>query len=635
MLQSMRDNMKGAIAFIIVGFLAFILAASLVNLSGDNNASTYDEVATVNDRVITERELSIGISQERQRLQNQFGNNLPAEFVSDDRLRDPVLEGLVANNVLIDKAFSSGMTVSDRELDKLIIESPQFQRDGSFDRDLFVQNVRRFGHTPVSYRNLMRDSIVSNDLRQAIFATGFVTQAELNKAVALSQQKRSFSWINFPLGDLPASMEVSDDEVAAYYEENKGDYLTEEKVSVEYIAFEVNDFSSDLDVPEEDIRNEYESEIAQINQSQQREAAHILIEGDDESAQQKITEVQEKIAAGEDFSELAKTYSDDFGSKENGGVLGFSSGDLFPAAFEETLRTLQPGEVSEPVEIDDVTHIIKLVSIKEADIPTFEESRERIATQIKRIQAEEVYTAKLNELKDIAYNADTLETVASELKLTMATTDLFSRNAPTAEAVLNDRRVVDAAFSDQVLKEGYTSEVLELSPEKAVVLNLLKHEPVRTLTLDEKRQEIVGTLQLSKAETQLSAEISQYIEALKTGKPLEQLAEEAELELITQEDARRDTGSIDRQLREYVFEMKRPKDGDVISSAKLSNGDMALVVLSQVEDADYTALTEQEQRNNRLSLTRLASSTEYQAWQQALVNEADIDYKIKTPLGEQ
>ncbi|MGH1485049.1 MAG: SurA N-terminal domain-containing protein [Cellvibrionaceae bacterium] len=626
MLQNMRDNMKGTVAFIIVGFLAFIMAASLVNLSSTGHGGNYGDIATVNGEAITERELQIALGQEKQRLQAQFGNNLPAEFLSDERLRGPVLQGLVQRTVLLDKANNGKMTVSDSELDKLITEMPEFQTDGRFDSNLFVQGVRRIGHTPVSFRALLRDDVITNQLRNGLASTAFITEAELKQVVSLSRQTRDFSWVTLPLADLPEKMTVSEEEIQSYYDENKGSYNTEEKVSIEYIELKVSDIAETLEVSEEEIQQQYQQEVNNYALSTEREAAHIMIEGDDDAAKKKLADVQEKLAAGEEFATLAAEYSDDFGSRESGGNLGVTTGDSFPDEFETALVELSAGEVSEPIQIDNATHIIKLLSVKENTPPTFEESKLRIASELKSLQAEEIFIEKLTELKDLSYNAESLNEVAEQLSLTAQTTGLFTR-AGGDEAVLSDNRVVNAAFSDQVLQQGYTSDVLELSPDQIVVINLAEHQPVRTLTLDEKRTELDTELKLAKAKEQVAKQAEELKTALESGTPLETLAEQNNLTLNKEVGTNRENSGQAPELIEHVFSLTRPEslDKPVNSSLYLSNNDYALVSLSAVEDAVFDDLTDEEQRGARLSLARSASVDEFRAWQSMVVDKAEVD----------
>lgn len=625
MLQSMRENMRGAIAVFIVIFLGLVLALGLVDFSSLGGGTSVRDVASVNGQPITQRDLQLAIAQERQRLQSQFGDNLPADFISDERLRQPVLQSLLQRTAILDKAVNGGMEVDDKQLDKLITEMPEFQADGKFDPQLFVARIRGIGHTPASFKVLLRNDLVVNQLSNGISATAFVTDAELQSIVELSRQTRAFEWVQLPLGDLPATITLSDEDISQYYEKNKLAYKTEEKVAVEYIDLKVSDISDTVIIGEDEIDNQYKVEVDQFTANIQREAAHIMIEGDDEAAQEKIKTIQEKLAAGEDFASLANEYSDDFGSKENGGNLGQSSGDTFPPEFEAALIELTPGSVSDPLKIDNATHFIKLISEQGVNPPSFEERKAQIESELKTLEAEQIYIAKLTELKDLSFNAESLSEVADQLNLTLAKTDLFTA-AGGNDPILSDSRVVNAAYGDQVLQQGYASDVLELAPDRAIVIKLIEHEPVRQLSLDEKISDITVELKLEKAKEKLAAQAEEYKQALSEGVKLSKLAEQNNFQLNTESNIPRDGGGLNQTLVQHVFDLQRPQtDTPVTSSFYLDNNDYVLVSLSAVKDGSFEALSDEEKRNARLSLSRSMATVEFQAFQKQLVSEAKVE----------
>jgi len=121
------------------------------------------------------------------------------------------------------------------------------------------------------------------------------------------------------LGDLTEKALVSDEEIQTYYDANKQNYLTEEQAAVEYIELDTQILEKDITIDEETVRQQYDQEVAAFQNVITREAAHIMVEGDDDAAQQKIASIQKKLAEGDDFSAIATEYSDDFGSKDNGG----------------------------------------------------------------------------------------------------------------------------------------------------------------------------------------------------------------------------------------------------------------------------------------------------------------------------
>jgi peptidyl-prolyl cis-trans isomerase D len=624
MLQSMRSKIKGLVAFFLIALLTIPLA--LVGVENLFNGNTnIGEAAEVNDRVISEREVQIALGRERQRLQSQLGDSLPAEFLSDERLRGPVIEGLVQRSLLASVAEEGNMTFSDQEIDQAILGLPDFQVDGQFDSQRFVQVVRTIGHTPASFRTLMKEDMLVNQMQRAIVATDFITDGEIQRSVALSRQTRDFSWVTLPLGNLVDTATVSEDEISTHYEVNKSTYLSEEQVSIEYIDLNITDIEKEITIDDESIREQYQQFADSFTSGTEREAAHIMIEGDDEAAAEKIATVTQKLAAGEDFSALAAEYSDDFGSRDNGGNLGLSAGDAFPEEFESVLVDLTEGQVSEPIKIDNATHFIQLVTVIEKVPPSYEEQKLVIEAELKRTKAEEQFVQDVQSLEELAYNADSLEQVGEQLGVVMGKTALFTRTSAEA-AVLQDSRVVTAAFSEQVVQEKHASDLIELSADRVVVVKLLEHKPVRTLSLEEKRDDILATLKLEKAKSQIASQAIVVREALDAGKDIATVAQENDLTVSTQVAAQRNAVDVPSELLTAIFEMPQPENEQTsLLGQHLGNGDYVIVSLSQVNDGSVEDLAEAEKASLRGNLSSSLSGDEYRAWQAFQREQASVE----------
>jgi len=333
------------------------------------------------------------------------------------------------------------------------------------------------------------------------------------------------------------------------------------------------------------------------------------------------------LLAGDDFAALAAEYSDDFGTRDNGGNLGVSTGDAFPDAFEETLLTLSAGEISEPVEIDGATHFIQLISVEENAAPSFDSQKAKIIADLQRAQAEEQFIQDVQTLEDLAYNADSLAEVADEIGVNANTTALFSRDtASTIDPILQDARIIEAAFSEEVIKEGHSSEVINLSADQAVVLKLIDHKPVRTLTLDEKRESIKTELQLEKAKEQIAEQARALRVALDEGQSITEVAESASVSVNTQTNAQRNTAGVPEDLLAEVFTMPYPSDSGVsLLETHLESGDYVIVSLSKVTPGDTENLTDAEKESLRTSLSSGISADEYRAWLAQLESNADVE----------
>ena len=632
MLQSMRNNLKGTIAFIIVGFLSFILVGSLLQFSGVNDYNG-DEVASIDGNTITELELLRAVESRRQQLISQFGDQLPLDFLSNERLRPLVLDSLIDYNLLVNQALNGKMTVSDQSLNEYIVALPQFQLDGRYDPELFRNWLTRMRYTAPGFKEVLKDDIIAGQVQRSLAESGFVTDQEWNAAARLTFQTRGFSWITLPLDSLESRTAVTEEEIQTFYDENKSGYLSSEKVAVEYIEINTDQIADTVVINDDQVLQQYEQEVAGYKQQVQREAAHILIE-DKEGAEGVIAKVTASLAAGQDFADLVNRYSDDIGSKKSGGSLGFTTGDIFPPEFEKALAELSVGQVSAPVRTEAGVHFIKLLSLRDNQPPSFEQERQRIEKSLKLARAEEIFTEILNLLKDLSYNAESLAEVAEKLsneKVTVAAnrTALFTRgNGP---GILVNNVVNDAVFSDQVLKEGYASDVIEIAENHAVVVKMIDHQPVRTLTLDEKRSDIEADLRLKKAKLELAKKAETLRSALDQGQDLKAVAAGQGLTVLTRTATKRDDSKIDPELLDFVFSMTKPAaEGGSIGGTHLSNGDYVLINLFNVEDASAGSITGEQKANLRNDLALFYSRDEFTAWQSQLRSNADIEIFAET-----
>lgn len=148
--------------------------------------------------------------------------------------------------------------------------------------------------------------------------------------------------------------------------------------------------SEDMDITDEDLKEYYDKKNTEV------EAQHILVE-DEETA----NEVKQKLDDGEDFEDLVAEYSTDSGSAENDGSLGyFSAGDMIPE-FEEVAFSMEPGEISDPVQSQFGYHIIKVNDVREKEetIGDFDELKDELRSELVLQQADqEKIQAKLQKI---------------------------------------------------------------------------------------------------------------------------------------------------------------------------------------------------------------------------------------------
>jgi peptidyl-prolyl cis-trans isomerase D len=620
MLQNLRDNSRGVISFILIGFLVIIFALTGVEALFNWDTSA-NQAAKVNGEQVTEMDVSRAISMQKQQMLNTYGDQVPAQFLTDEYLRKPVIDNLVQRMVLSQAAEKSGMAVGNTYLSEQIASAPQFKNEtGAFDNNLYQQLLRNMGYTHSTYTKILSDEIIVNQLQAGVTATAFATPTQLDDVVALSFQSRDLSYVILPAAQVREKVQVEEAEVQAYYDANQQMFTSEEQVALDYISLSVADLMKNINVTEKQVRSQFEQNKASFVPVPERQAAHILIEGDN---QDKIKSVAEKLAAGGDFSVLAKEFSDDLGSKEQGGDLGFTKGDAFPAEFEAALAKLKVGEVSSAVKTDAGTHFIKLLAEKGSEPPTFEEQKASIEDQLKRSEAETLFVAQLEKLREESYNAESLQEVAQSLGLKSVNSGLFERSK--GKDLMANAKVVEAAFSAEVLQEGNSSDVIEIDSSNVVVLKKTDHKPSQVKALSSVQEQINNTLKDQKAKALLDEQAAKLIGDLKSGGSFVELSKAAGVEFKQVKGATRNSADVDSDVVRHAFTMNKPASNSATFDKVLTaSGDLAVVAVDAVTPGSYEKITPEQKSAITAQLGNIFGKNDFASFQKFLKDAAEI-----------
>jgi len=587
-----------------------------------NWSANANQAATVNGQSISKIDLERAIQNQKDQILNRYGNQVPAEFISDEYLRKPVLENLIRRQVLIQVAEKSGLAVSQQDLMKEIAAEPGFKNEqGVFDNQKYQQMLGMMGFSHTGYLKILSEEQMLNQLRTAMTASAFTLPYEVDNAVALGFQSRDIAYFQIPVSQVRDTVIVSEEEINAEYTMNPQTYTADEQVSVDYIELRSADLMSNVKVTEEQVRQQYEQNVANFVAATERQAAHILIEGDKPDL---VNEIAAKIAAGEDFAVLAKTYSEDPANKDSGGDLGYTDGSIFPKEFEEALAGLQVGQVSGAVKTDAGTHFIKLISERGGKAPSFEEQRASIEDQLKRAEAENLFVAQLERLKEETYNAEKLADVAPNLGLTVKNTALFSRK--TGKDIAANPAFIEAAFSDDVILEGNASEPVELEPSHVVVVKKTEHQPSHLKPIAEVQEQIVSMLKDKKARELLVQKSQQYIQQVASGQSIAEVAQSAGYPIKESKGATRGSADVDTEVLRHAFSMAKPgAEKTSASGVTLTNGDYVVIAVSAVNPGDKSTMPAEQQSAIVAQLSNMAGQQSFESFQKALEDRAEIE----------
>ncbi|MEQ5834514.1 SurA N-terminal domain-containing protein [Marinobacter sp. NFXS9] len=620
MLQDIRNNAQSTIAkviivLLVIGLSMFGVRAIIGGFSGE------PEVATVNGKDITEREFTRTVQMQRQQKLAQMDNPDPS-LINEDQIRKQVLEGLIQRTVLTQDAEDQGLALSEQDVDSLITSMPQFQVDGEFNRNAFVAAVRNMGMGVAEFRQALRRQFAINQIRAGISQSAIVNTQTAKDILRIQSQTRTFQTLRIPASAVADDVKISDDDVATYYDEHKADFVQPESVDVSYITLSIDDLAKQEDISEDAVRDLYEQRKQDLGGEEQRRASHILIE-DGDNAQKTAQEVEKKLADGADFAKLAKEYSADPASAQQGGDLGYAGKGVYDSAFEKALFSLKDGEISDPVKTQYGYHIIKLTGVRKTEAPSFDEMKDDLRQELARQKAGKTFSEIRTKLADIAYSDPSLEGPAKDLNLTIQTRDDVKRKGN--KAPFDHEGLLRQLFSDDVLSGEFNTEVIDVDKSTSVVAHVRKHHPEEQLSLDAVKDRIHDQLRAKRISEALADKSKALVERLKQGDAPGDVAAAVNGEWQSHDAVSRNAGDVEFDVIRSAFSMPRPASDDSSTYDWVNGAQRAVVIaLNKVTDGKVEGKEDQIKALTQY-LNNQRGQREYAAYVQSLRDSAEVE----------
>ncbi|MCG7529878.1 SurA N-terminal domain-containing protein [Psychrobium sp. MM17-31] len=617
MLERIREGSQGVVAKAILGLviLTFALAGIGSYLGGSSEVAS----VIVNGETISQAQVDNEFAKERSNLERQYGEmfkmiaNNPTYMES---VRKGVQERLIAQALISQTAAAMDLRVGDEQIKKTIRDMQEFHVDGQFNNDRYLSLVRSSGYRVEQFRELLRVDLTRQQLMGAVIGSDFVLKNEAEQIAKLEKQLRDIRYISVSANDFLNDVEISDDEVAEYYDVNSGQFTTPEQLSVEFVELKVADLLPRVSVEDSKVREQYESNLAQYQSPERRRVSHILFEfGDDEAATRAKAEAAlARVKAGEDFAALAKELSDDTFSGEEGGDLDWMTKDGDEDAFTNAAFAVENGATSDIVETESGLHIIKVTDLDAAATKAFDEVASEIEEELLAQQAKELFYELQQQLTDTAFSvSENLTEAAAEIESQVKSTALFTRaNVPAA---VNFPEVIDAAFSEDVLGENLNSEVINVSPDHLMVVRKKEHIPSEVKPMSDVKVQIVDILKQQKAGDLAKEKAEQYLASWQAGETIDGVT------VVEKADVARTTRDIDNAIVAAAFKMA--KTGENNAELVSTVDGQAVVDLVAVKEANDVT-SDIDSVLQRLNATQ--SGAAYKAFIDSLKEKSDIQY---------
>ncbi|SFZ79516.1 peptidylprolyl isomerase [Chitinimonas taiwanensis] len=438
-----------------------------------------------------------------------------------DAAKAQLLQELIQRQVLLSEAKSLHVLASDAQLREQIMGIDAFKENGQFNLERYKSLLAARQMTVDQFEARMREDLGLQLLAGALGNSGFSSSLASNRLVDSLAQSREVASYQFIPAAYAAQVTVSEADIKAYYDANQASYRLPERVKVAYVVLSREELAASQTIEADKVRAYFDANKAELA-PEERKVRHILISADakapaaeraaaKKSAEAILARVKQNPAS---FAELAKQKSQDPGSAQQGGDLGYFGRGAMVKAFDEVAFKLAKGQISDVVETEYGYHVLQLEDIR---AKSFEEVKPVVEQRLKLEAAQKRFDQVSEQFSDLVYQqADSLKPVADALKLTVRESDWLTRDA-AADPQLNHAKVREALFSDDVLNKKHNTEAVELSAGTLLSARVLQHEPAKVQALAEVSGKIAEQLKAERAKAKAIEEGKKALAALQKG----------------------------------------------------------------------------------------------------------------------
>ncbi len=363
MLDILRANTRSVLTYVLFGIIIVVFVVSFGPGSKgctDTNVRVASYAAKVNGTTITAAEYEQTYANLFKAYQARAGQAFTRELADQLGLRSMAMNQLVDRELVVDEAQRHGIVVTDDDLSRAIQQIPSFQTSGKFDMELYKRAVAYQYGSPAKFEERVRRALAFEKMLALLRQTVKVSDDDVRQAWLAESDRVSLKLVRFPIAAAKSEVKLSDAQVQAFAAAN---------------APRIEQF--------------YRDNPSRFDRKKRVHARHILVKvadnapaAEEEAARKKIDAVAERLKKGEDFAKVAKEVSDDPGSKENGGDLGFFGEGVMAKPFEEAAFALKPGQTSAPVRTRFGWHLIQALAVEEPKKVTLEQARPEIARDL-------------------------------------------------------------------------------------------------------------------------------------------------------------------------------------------------------------------------------------------------------------
>lgn len=486
--------MLGLIVLLIIPSFVFFGIDGYQRMTDGANA----EIASVDGRKVTQAEWDLA---HRRAVENmrQRAPGVDASLFDTPQAKQESLDSLVRERVLMTAAFSSHLFPTDERLQRLFATDPQFAAlrnpDGSVRKEMLAAQ----GMTSESFAQQLRTEYGMQQVLAGVARSAVAPAAVAGGALDALLQQREVQVERFDAAANRAKVSPTDAELEAWHKAHESQFRAPEQATIEWVMLEPSVLARDVVVTEAGLQQYYEQNASRYTQAEERRARHVLVKAEKEQPadqRQKAKAKAEQLLAQlrskpDSFESVAKASSDDTGSAQQGGDLGFFGRGAMVKPFEDAAYSMKPGEISPVIETDFGYHVIQLVEVRGGQKKPFAEVKGEIEAEVRRAEAQRRYAEAAEQFSNLVYEQpDSLQPVIDKYKLEKRSATVQRRPAPGVEGPLASAKLLEALFKEDALRNGKNTDAVEVGTSQLVAARVTAYQPERTLPLAEVKDRV-------------------------------------------------------------------------------------------------------------------------------------------------
>ena len=439
---------------------------------------------------------------------------------------------MINQRLVAREANRLGLRVSNEDLRDSIAAQRAFQVGGQFDVETYEAVLRENGMTPPEFETLRRTELTMKLLQDMVSQAVALSDAQTHQVYDQRNERVAVAYLEVPSYDFYAQIHPTPQQIQKYYADSGGEFREPERVKVDYILYDPIKLGEKINPPDKEIAAFYKDNLKTLFSYPQRvRARHILIsvaadvpQKDRDAARAKAEKILDQLKQGADFAKLAAQDSDDQGTRDRGGDLGFFQRGQMIKPFEDAAFSLKPGELSGVVQTQYGYHIIKVEEVKPAHTDPLAQARPRIVELIRERVGQKAARAGQHDDLAAALGGAKLRDLAAKRGLEVVSTPPFAEGEPIPKLERNPE------FTSTAFKLG-KGEISAVSGKGSglFLIQLIDRDPAHIPPLKQIEDRVRDALVRREAENMARERAESLMKQIKNAADFNKVAETSHL----------------------------------------------------------------------------------------------------------